>query len=97
MRARREGRALGGCRPATEERNQEAHQAALLRAPAFGVTLEAGCEKSLAELSRDLFSAGCKTRSGGCWTPEMVRRLRVRLKETKLALADVALEVGACA
>lgn len=50
-------------------------------------TLEAGCDKSLSALSRDLFKAGCCTRTGKPLTPEMVRRLRIRLQETKKAVA----------
>lgn len=73
-------------------RNHAAHDAALQRALAFGAVLEAGREKSLAELSRDLFSAGCKTSSGGRLTPEMVRRLRARFEEGKSAFALGALQ-----
>jgi hypothetical protein len=87
-RARHEGVALGGLRWATEEKNQEAHKAALQGALAFRETIEAGHEKSLQQLSRDLFSKGCKTKSKGCLTPEMVSRLRKRLKEAKIAVAD---------
>jgi hypothetical protein len=48
--------------------------------------LEAGHDKSLSALSRDLFEAGCCTRSGKPLTPEMVRRLRIRLEEAKQAI-----------
>jgi hypothetical protein len=48
--------------------------------------LEAGHDKSLSALSRDLFDAGCCTRSGKPLTPGMVRRLRIRLEEAKQAI-----------
>jgi hypothetical protein len=54
--------------------------------------LEAGHDKSLSALSRDLFEAGCCTRSGKPLTPEMVRRLRIRLGEAKHAIEAGDLE-----
>ncbi len=92
LRARRDGHALGGYRRRTEARNHKAHDVALLKALAFGAVLEAGRGKTLAELSRDLFSAGCRNRSGGRLTPEMVRRLRARFEEGKTAFAVGALQ-----
>jgi hypothetical protein len=58
--------------------------------------LEAGHGKSLAALSRDLFDAGFQTSAGRPLTPEMVRRMRSRLEEAKLALADGELDEESC-
>jgi hypothetical protein len=48
--------------------------------------LEAGRDKSLSALSRDIFEAGCRTGKGNPLTPEMVRRLRARLDEARQAI-----------
>jgi hypothetical protein len=56
----------------------------------FREILEAGRDKSLNALSRDLFAAGCRTGSGKPLTPEMVRRLRSRLEEATVAFASAA-------
>jgi hypothetical protein len=85
--ALREGVALGGLRPATKRRNDAAHAKALQQVMEYRDVLEAGHDKSLSALSRDLFDAGCCTRSGKPLTPEMVRRLRIRLEEAGEAVA----------
>ena len=85
-RAARQGAVLGGLRPATEQHNTAAHAEALRQAMDYRDVLEAGHDKSLSALSRDLFEAGCCTRSGKPLTPEMVRRLRIRLEEAKQAI-----------
>lgn len=84
-RAVQQGAVLGGLRPATERSNTAAHEEALRQAMDYRDVLEAGCDKSLSALSRDLFEAGCCTRSGKPFTPEMVRRLRNRLEEARRA------------
>lgn len=81
------GSAIGGLRPAAERNNAAAHADALRRALEFREVLEAGRDKSLSALSLDLFEAGCRTGSGKSLNPEMVRRLRARLDEAKLAIA----------
>jgi hypothetical protein len=84
-RAVQQGAVLGGLRPATERSNTAAHEEALRQAMDYRDVLEAGCDKSLSALSRDLFEAGCCTRSGKPLTTEMVRRLRNRLEKAKQA------------
>ncbi len=91
-RAARRGAVLGGLRPATERSNTAAHEEALRQAMDYQDVLEAGCDKSLSALSRDLFEAGCCTRSGKPLTPEMVRRLRNRLEEARRAIEAGDLE-----
>ncbi len=85
--ALRKGTVLGGLRPATKQRNTAAHVEALRQAMNYRDVLEAGCDKSLSALSRDLFEAGCCTRTGKTLTPEMVRRIRIRLQEAGEAVA----------
>jgi hypothetical protein len=85
--ALREGTVLGGLRPATKQRNDAAHAKALQQVMEYRDVLEAGHDKSLSVLARDLFEAGCCTRTGKPLTPEMVRRLRVRLQEAGEAVA----------
>jgi len=91
-RAVQQGAVLGGLRPATERSNTAAHEEALRQAMDYRDVLEAGCDKSLSALSRDLFEAGCCTRSGKPLTPEMVRRLRKRLEEVRRAIEAGDLE-----
>jgi hypothetical protein len=91
-RAVLQGAALGGLRPATEQKNAAAHAKALRQAMDYRAVLEAGRDKSLSALSRDLFAAGCRTGSGKPLSSEMVRRLRVRLDEAQLAIAAGDLE-----
>ena len=91
-RAARRGAVLGGLRPAIERSNTAAHEEALRQAMNYRDVLEAGCDKSLSALSRDLFEAGCCTRSGKPLTPEMVRRLRNRLEEARRAIEAGDLE-----
>jgi hypothetical protein len=91
-RAVQQGAVLGGLRPATERSNTAAHEEALRQAMDYRDVLEAGCDKSLSALSRDLFEAGCCTRSGKPLTPEMVRRLRNRLEEARRAIKAGDLE-----
>lgn len=91
-RAVQQGAALGGLRPATERNNATAHADALQRVLEYRDVLEAGRGKSLSALSRDLFEAGCRTGSGKPLTPEMVRRLRTRIDEARLAIAAGDLE-----
>ena len=86
-RALRKGIVLGGLRPATKQRNDTAHAKALQQVMEYRDVLDAGCDKSLSALSRDLFEAGCCTRTGKPLTPEMVRRLRSRLQEAGEAVA----------
>ncbi|MFN5193008.1 MAG: hypothetical protein ACK5E6_01085 [Cyanobacteriota bacterium] len=95
-RAAQGGSKLGGLRPATDRSNRKAHMAALQEALRYRKVLEAGRDKSLSALSRDLFAAGCRSGSGKPLTPEMVRRLRARLEEAKLAIADGVLEGELC-
>jgi hypothetical protein len=85
-RALQQGAVLGGLRRATEQKNAAAHAGALQRALEYRDVLEAGRDKSLSALSRDLFEAGCCTRAGKPLTPEMVRRLRARLDEARQAI-----------
>ncbi|MFM7641540.1 MAG: hypothetical protein ACKO45_08320 [Cyanobium sp.] len=96
-RASQRGARLGGLRPATDQRNRDAHEEALLEALRFRKVLEAGCDKSLSALSRDLFAAGCRSASGRPLRPEMVRRLRSRLEEAKVAIYDGVLPGRLCA
>ncbi len=91
-RAARQGAVLGGLRPAAKEHNTAAHAEALRQAMDWRDVLEAGHDKSLSALSRDLFEAGCCTRSDKPLTPEMVRRLRIRLEEAKQAIEAGELE-----
>lgn len=91
-RARRDGVALGGLRPARRLANGLAHAEALQVALTYRDVLMAGEGKSLAALSRDLFAAGCCTGSGRPLSPEMVRRLRARLVEALRAVAAGTLE-----
>jgi hypothetical protein len=91
-RAVQQGAVLGGLRPATERNNTAAHEEALRQAMDYRDVLEAGCDKSLSALSRDLFEAGCCTGSGKPLTPEMVRRLRNRLDEARRAIEAGDLE-----
>jgi hypothetical protein len=91
-RAARRGAVLGGLRPAIERSNTAAHEETLRQAMNYRDVLEAGCDKSLSALSRDLFEAGCCTRSGKPLTPEMVRRLRNRLEEARRAIEAGDLE-----
>jgi hypothetical protein len=91
-RAVQQGAVLGGLRPATERSNTAAHEEALRRAMDYRDVLEAGRDKTLSALSRDLFEAGCCTRSGKPLTPEMVRRLRNRLEEARRAIEAGDLE-----
>jgi hypothetical protein len=93
-RAVQGGRVLGGLRPARHQENQQIHQEALLHALDYSDVLEAGREKSLSALSRDLFAAGCATSKGKPLTPEMVRRLRARLEEALLAIVSGDLKVN---
>ena len=91
-RAVQGGQVLGGLRPARDQLNQRIHLQALQQALKYRKVLIAGREKSLSELSRDLCAAGCTTSKGKPLTPEMVRRLRVRLNEALLAFASGELE-----
>ena len=91
-RAALRGSALGGLRQATERNNAAAHADALQRALEYRDVLEAGRNKSLSSLSRDLFEAGCRTGSGKPLNPEMVRRLRSRFDEAMRAIAAGGLE-----
>lgn len=95
-RAAQGGARLGGLRPATDQSNRQAHAAALQHALAYRKILEAGRDKSLSALSRDLLAAGCCSGSGKPLTPEMVRRLRSRLEEAKLSIADGVLTGELC-
>ncbi len=95
-RAVQGGARLGGLRSATDQSNRDAHEEALREALRFRKVLEAGCDKSLSVLSRDLFAAGCRRGSGKPLTPEMVRRLRFRLEEAKMAIVDGVLEGELC-
>ncbi|MCP9829278.1 hypothetical protein KBZ19_12360 [Synechococcus sp. L2F] len=90
------GAVLGGLRPARDQENQRSHSHALLRALANRKILEDGHGKSLGAVSQELFDAGCRTKAGKPLTPEMVRRMRVRLEEAKLAFADETLDDESC-
>ncbi|MFM7285791.1 MAG: hypothetical protein ACKO02_03025, partial [Cyanobium sp.] len=59
---------------------------------AYRDVLEAGRDKSLSALSRDLFAAGCRTGKGKPLAPEMVRRLKARLDEAMRAIESGDLE-----
>ncbi len=91
-RARQGGKDLGGLRPARDQENKRIHLQALQQALGYRHVLEAGRDKSLSELSRDLLAAGCVDSNGKALTAEMVRRLRSRLKEALLAIASGELE-----
>jgi hypothetical protein len=91
-RALKGGKTLGGLRPARSEENKRIHLQALKQALEYRDVIERGHDKSLSALSRDLFEAGCCTRSDKPLTPEMVRRLRIRLEEAKQAIEAGDLE-----
>lgn len=82
-RSARMGVQLGGLRPARDAANRESHYQALRFALVFRVVLEAGQDKSLAALSRDLFDCGCETAAGKPFAPEMVRRMKGRIEAAK--------------
>lgn len=93
-RAAANGVSLGGIRPAREAENLKSHDQAVTKALMYREVLEQGEGKSLSALGQDLFAAGCRTSSGKRLTPEMVRRMRVRLQEAKQTPVEECLDAG---